>query len=80
MLAKKEISDIHKDWLQELEEHRKPEQIKLTGEEKASVIEFTKLARTNYGSGVVSFRTISKLVEKKLGHKVGRTTLNEWVK
>jgi len=80
MLAKKELSDIHRDWMQEIEEHRKPEQIKLTDKEKASVIEFIKLARTNNGNGVVPFRDLSKVIEKKFGHRVSRTTLHDWAK
>ena len=72
--------NLHEDWMQELEEHRKPERVVLTEEQKAPIIEFIKMARKDNGKGVVSFKKLSELIEKRFGHKVASSRLTEWIK
>lgn len=81
-LAKEELSEIHDDWMQELDEHRKPEQVirKITDEEKASIIKFIKDGLKDNGKGTVTCRTLAVLIEKRFGYKMSKTTVSEWGK
>ena len=79
-LAKEELSDIHKDWMEELDKHRKPPQTKLSDEEKAPVIKYIKEGVKDNGNGVVDYRTLVILIKKRFGYKISRTTVGEWRK
>ncbi len=81
-LTSKELSDIHKDWTQELDKHRKPEHIirTLTDEERAPIIKYIKEGLKNNGKGVVDYRTLAMLIEKRFGCKISKTTIGEWRK
>jgi len=76
-LSKKELSEIHDDWLEELDEHRNPEQRirKLTDEEKAPIIKYIKDGLKDNGKGVVNHQTLAMLIEKRFGYKISKTTV-----
>jgi len=81
-LSKKELSEIHDDWMQELDEHRKPEQVirKITEEERATIIEYIKDGQKDTGKGTVRCRVLAVLIEKRFGYKISKTTVSEWGK
>jgi len=77
-----ELGKIHDDMMQELDEHRKPEQIirKITDKEKAPIIKYIKDGLKDNGKGTVTCRTLSVLIEKRFGYKICKTTVAEWGK
>jgi len=80
-LAKKELSDIHQDWIDELDALRKPEVVYLKDvKEREEILEYVKLARTQIGKGVVSFPILSDLIEKRFGYRFTKSSINEWMK
>jgi len=76
-LAKKELSDIHNDWMEELDKHRK---IEIPPDVKAEIIEYIKKGRTNNGEGVVSLERLSRLIKERFKFTVCSTTINKWSK
>ena len=80
-LAKKELSDIHRDWIEELDKFRKKEVVYLKDvEESEEILEYVKLARAGTGKGVVSFRILSDLIEKRFGHRFTKSAIMDWLK
>ena len=80
-LAKKELSDIYDDWMEELDSLRKPEIVYLKDvKERKEILALVKRYRTDNGKGVVSFRNLSKVIEKKFGHKFSKSAIMDWMK
>jgi len=80
-LAKEELSDIHTEFMSELNKYRNPQpKHPETEEEKARIIKIIKDARTDNGEGVVSTRRLSIEIEKEFGYKISHTTISEWEK
>jgi len=81
-MTDKELGEIHEDWMQELDEHRKPELLirKITDEEKAPIIKYIKDGLKDNGKGTVRCRVLAELIEKRFGYKISKTTVAEWGK
>jgi len=80
LLAKEELSDIHKDFISELDKFRKPVKNLPEGDDRVRIIKIIKDARTDNGNGIVNSRNLSKLIKEKFNFDISKTTVVEWSK
>jgi len=80
LLAKEELSDIHKDFMFELDKFRKPVKNLPEGDDRVRIIKIIKDARTDNGNGIVNSRNLSKLIKEKFDFDISKTTVVEWSK
>jgi len=83
-LAKEELSDIHDDWIAELEKERQPlKLINCPPEVKEKINQFVHRFQTD-NNGIVGFLRLSETIREHKeyfdGHHPGKTTLQDWYK